>query len=173
MTTTLEANETQTQQHPPKPEPQKEHQWLARLVGDWTVEGEASMGSDTVKFQGTESVRSIDGLWFINEGGGEMPGGGTATNLMTLGYDPQKKRFVGTFLGSMMTNLWIYEGTLDANERVLTLDTEGPSMSGDGTMSKYKDSIEFKSNDERVMTSQMQAPDGTWSKVMTMTSRRK
>ena len=43
------------------------------------------------------------------------------TTLMTLGYDPRKKRFVGTFVGSMMTNLWIYDGELDKDERVLTL----------------------------------------------------
>jgi len=44
-----------------KTEPQKEHQWLQQLVGEWTYEGEASMGPDKPpeKFQGTESVRSI------------------------------------------------------------------------------------------------------------------
>ncbi|HEU4888345.1 MAG TPA: DUF1579 domain-containing protein [Thermoanaerobaculia bacterium] len=157
-----------------KPEPQKEHQWLARLVGDWSMEGEANMGPGTPEtFKGTESARSIGGLWVIVEGEGAMPGGGTSTSMMTLGYDPQKKRFVGSFLGSMMTNLWIYEGTLDADGRVLTLDTEGPGMSGDGTLAKYKDSIEFKSDDERVMTSQVQGADGTWTQIMTMTSRRK
>ena len=42
-----------------------------------------------------------------------MPDGGPATMIMTLGYDPAKKRFVGTFIGSMMTNLWVYEGELE------------------------------------------------------------
>ena len=27
-----------------KAEPQKEHQWLQKLVGEWTSEGEADMG---------------------------------------------------------------------------------------------------------------------------------
>ena len=62
-----------------------------------------------------------------------MPGGGPATTLMTLGYDPEKKRFVGTWIGSMMTHLWIYDGALDAAGKVLTLDAEGPSFAGDGT----------------------------------------
>ena len=45
-----------------------------------------------------------------------MPGGGTATTMMTLGDDPQKKRFVGTWVGSMMTYLSVYDGELDAAE---------------------------------------------------------
>jgi len=42
----------------------------------------------------------------------------------------------------MMTNLWIYEGALDGD--VLTLESEGPSMKGDGALGKYRDIIEFK-----------------------------
>ncbi len=40
-------------------ETRTEHQWLRRLVGEWTVEGEASMGPEqaTQKYSGTESVR--------------------------------------------------------------------------------------------------------------------
>jgi len=33
----------------------------------------------------------------------EMPDGGTGKTVMTLGYDPQNNRYVGTFIGSMMT----------------------------------------------------------------------
>ena len=60
-----------------------------------------------------------------------------------------------------MTNLWVYEGALDSAERVLTLDTEGPSMAGDGRIAKYKDAIELRSRDERVLTSRMLGEDGT------------
>jgi len=47
-----------------------------------------------VKFNGTESVRSLGGLWILAEGQGETPGSGSATTILTLGYDPQRKRFV-------------------------------------------------------------------------------
>jgi uncharacterized protein DUF1579 len=46
---------------------------------------------------------------------------------MTLGYDPEKKQYVGTWVGSMMSYLWVYDGSLDAEEKVLTLNAEGPS----------------------------------------------
>lgn len=156
-------------------EPQKEHQWLMKLLGDWTVEGEASMGPDQppTKWEGTESVRAIGDVWIQAEAEGTMPGGGPTTTLMTLGYDPDKKKFVGTFLGSMMTNLWVYEGQIDAAGSSLILDTEGPGMAGDGTMAKYRDTIEFKSNDHRILSSQVLGADGNWTRFMTTHYRRK
>jgi hypothetical protein len=155
--------------------PQQEHQWLHKLVGEWTYEGEAMMepGKPPHKFSGTESVRSLGGLWILAEGEGEMPGGAAATMLLTLGYDPQQKQYVGTWIGSMMTHLWVYEGALDAAERVLTLDAEGPNMATEGKMAKYKDVIEFKSDDHRVLTSQMLGDDGKWRGVMTANYWRK
>ena len=150
-------------------EPQKEHHWLQKLVGEWTFEGEAMMGPDQppAKSTGTESVRSVGGLWVVAEGQGDMPGGGAATMMMTLGYDPQKQRYVGTWIGSMMTHLWVYDGALDAAERVLTLEAEGPSMAAEGQMAKYKDVIEFKSDDQRVLTSHVLGDDGQWTHFMT------
>lgn len=171
--TTTEATDTQ---QPPmhNHEPGKEHQWLKKLLGEWTFEGEAMMGPDAPpqKFKGTERVRSIADLWFLSEGEGEVPGGGPATTLATLGYDVQKKRYVGTFIGSMMTNLWVYDGGLDASEKVLTLDTEGPSLTGDGKIVKYQDVIEILSDDQRTLTSRVQGADGAWTQIMKMTYRR-
>jgi Protein of unknown function (DUF1579) len=155
--------------------PQKEHEWLQKMVGEWTSEGECTMGPDkpTEKFKGTESVRSLGGLWVVAEGHGEMPGGGPATTILTLGFDPQKQRYVGTFIGSMMTFLWVYEGSLDAAGRALALEVEGPSMAGEGKMAKYKDVIEFLSDDHRTLTSHILGDDGKWTTFMTAHYRRK
>lgn len=64
------------QEIPMKTEPQKEHQWLQQLVGEWTYESECSMepGKPPEKCTGSESVRSLGGLWVLCEGRGEMPG---------------------------------------------------------------------------------------------------
>jgi Protein of unknown function (DUF1579) len=66
-------------------EPQKEHQWLQQLVGEWTYEAEATMapGQAPSKCEGSESVRSLGALWILAEGQGEMPGGGPATTVLT------------------------------------------------------------------------------------------
>ena len=134
------------------------------------------MGADrpAEKSTGTESVRSLGGLWILAEGQGEMPGCGEATTMMTLGYDSHKQRYVGTWIGSMMTHLWVYDGgKLDAAQKVLTLDSEGPAMTGEGKMAKYKDAIEFKSDDRRVMTSHVLGDDGQWHHFMTVNYWRK
>ena len=157
-----------------KTEPEKGHRWLQKLVGEWTYEGEATMGADkpTEKFRGTESVQSLGGLWIQNAGKGEMPGGDTAMTVMTLGFNPRTKRYVGTWIGSMMTHLWLYDGELDAAERVLTLHTEGPSMGSPDTMAKYKDVIEIVSDDHRTLSSHVLAEDGTWHDFMHADYRR-
>jgi len=158
-----------------KAEPQREHRWLEKLVGEWTCEGEMTMepGKPPMKYKGSESVRSLGGLWILAEGRGETPDGSPMTTIMTLGYDPQKKRFVGTFIGSMMTHLWLYDGGLDAAAKTLTLDTEGPNMAAEGRTANYRDVIELKSDDHRILTSHMLGDDGQWHRFMTGHYRRR
>ena len=52
-----------------------------RLVGDWTAEMHCSMGPDQPPSasKGTESVRSLGGLWTLGEGQGEGPEGKPVT----------------------------------------------------------------------------------------------
>jgi hypothetical protein len=160
----------QIEQPSPMPaQPQVEHQWLQKLVGEWTYETEAMMGPEQppVKSTGIETVRSLGGLWVLAEGQGEMPGCGMATTLMTLGYDPRKQRYVGTWIGSMMTYLWHYDGELDTGKTVLTLNADGPVMTGEDKLGKYQDVIEFKDDNHRVLTSHMLRDDGQWQHFMT------
>ncbi len=151
--------------------PREEHRWLEQLVGEWTSEAQMTMaGAPAEACQGSESVRSLGGLWILAEGQGEMPGGGRAQMLLTLGYDPASKRYVGTWVGSMMTHLWVYDGELDASGKVLTLNSQGPDMSpgaAAGKLVRYRDVIEIKSADHRILTSHCQAEDGSWQHFMT------
>jgi hypothetical protein len=155
--------------------PQQEHEWLQQLVGEWDFEGECMMGPDQppMKNTGTCTTRSLGGLWFLCEGSGEMPGGGMMNSIITLGYDPQKQRYVGNFIASMMTHMWLYEGTRDASGKVLTLDTEGPSMTGDGTMASYQDIVTIESKDHWILSSRAKGPDGQWMNFMTAHYRRR
>lgn len=156
-------------------EAQKEHRWLEQLVGEWTSEAVGDMGPDkpAETCHGTESVRALGGYWIVAEGRGEMPGGGPASMMMTIGYSPQKQRYVGTWVGSMMSHLWIYEGTLDAAGKVLTLETEGPDFGAPGKLAKYRDVIELVSPDHRTLTSHVLGEDGQWRRMMTANYRRK
>lgn len=155
-------------------EPTKEHQWLKKFVGEWTSESECAMSPDkpNEKFTGSESAHMVGDLWMVANGRGNMPGGGEATMVLTIGYDPETGKFIGTWFGSMMTTLWIYEGTLDPTGKILALHAEGPDMSQPGKTGKYRDSIEFKSDDHRVLTSAMLGEDGKWQQFMTAHYRR-
>lgn len=152
--------------------PQNEHTWLEQLVGEWDTQMEGTMGPDQppIVHTGTDSVRSLS-VWVVCEG--TMSDDATAKTIMTLGYDPAKGKFVGTFIGSMMTNLWVYEGTLDESGKVLTLDADGPSFTDPTKTAKYKDAIEIVSPDHRTLTSRFLGDDGTWHHFMTAHYRRK
>jgi hypothetical protein len=150
-------------------EPQATHEWLQRLVGEWTWEMDALEPDGTpMKVTGSESVRLLGTTWALCEG----RDGGNMSTLMTLGFDREKGRFRGTFIGSMMTHIWIYDGELDASGTTLTLDTEGPSYEQEGTMARYQDSIEFRGDDHRVLTSRYVGGDGQWKQFMTAHYRR-
>lgn len=167
-------SESQTEAPPMVAPPQKEHEWLQKLCGEWSSEATCAMGPDQPEqvMKGSESIKPLGKLWILCEGKGEMPGGGDAHMRLTLGYDPVKKKFVGSWVGSMMTNMWVYEGELDPSGKVLTLNTEGPSMCGGGDMVEYRETIEVKSNDHRVFSSSMKGPDGKWATFMTCHYRR-
>jgi hypothetical protein len=154
-----------------KPQTRKEHQWLQRLVGEWTFEGEASMapGQPAEKYSGTESVRSLEGMWAVCEGRDET---GTPSSVMTLGYDPARGRVVGSFVAGMMPHLWIYDGELDADGKRLMLNAEGPSLTIEGETGKYRDTIELVSDDHRVLTSAFLFDDGEWREFMRADYRR-
>ena len=155
--------------------PQTEHEWLQRLVGAWT----ASMPpppeapADAPPPEWTERVRSLQGLWVVGESDGEMPGMGPVSNVITLGYDPAKQTFVGTFVSSMMPNLWVYEGALEEDGTALALLTEGPDFEDATKTSRYREVIAFQDPDRRTFTSSVATEDGGWREIMRVEYRRK
>jgi len=161
--------------HMKAPEPTEEHRWLLRLVGEWTYEIEASMGPDKppMKSVGEQSNRALGQLWLLGEGRTVTPNGDPGVTMMTLGYDPAKKKVVGTFIASMMTHLWPYEGMLDADRKVLTLDSEGPSFADPTKNAPYQDIFELVSDDHYILRSRAPGPDGEWVEFMEGHYRRK
>ncbi len=151
-------------------EPQKEHAFLARLVGDWVAVPDAAGGEAG---DWGETVRSIGGLWFVAEGKGLMPDGTPGETLMTLGYDPDAGHYVGTWIGSMMARLWIYKGTLEADGRTLTLEAEGPDMENHGKTAIYHDVVTMLDDDRRQFSGSVKLPDGSFKVFMTAQFRRR
>jgi len=148
-------------------EPTAEHEWLQQLVGEWDVVTEASMvpGEPPMQIRSTEKVRSLGGLWTIAESTATF-GGEEMTSVVTLGYDPAAKAFVGSWVDTMQPFFWNYTGSLDASRKVLSLLAEGPSFEDPSKMAMYRDAIEIVDADHKVLTSALQGEDGTWNEFM-------
>ena len=163
-----------SQEVPVPAEATSEHRWLQQLVGEWEMVSEATMepGAEPMIMESTQSVRSIGGLWFLVEGSAEI-GGRAFTSLLTLGYDTTAEAFIGTWVDSTQTHMWSYRGSLDEARKVLTLETEGPSVVDPTKTGRYRDTIEVLDPDRWVMTSSAQGEDGTWTLFMRAEHRRK
>jgi hypothetical protein len=146
----------------------EQHRWLEQLTGRWRVTFDMPDANGEQPSEGAwiDETRSLGGAWIVSEMTGIMPDGSKATNIMMLGYDPEKKRYVGSFASSVMTYLWVYEGTLDETGTVLTLDCEGPDFENAGRTARYQDIITIKDENTRNFSSRTQNPDGTWKPVM-------
>lgn len=162
------------QEVPEFPDPKKEHEWLKRFVGEWETSSECPTGpnGETMETSGTMTARMLGGFWVVCES--TMNAMDTKVNaIQTIGYDPEKEKYVGTWVDSMMNHLWQYEGSVDASGKKLILDTEGPNLMKDGETAKFRDAYEFKSPDHIVVTSSMQGEDGEWVTFMTGEAHRK
>ena len=148
--------------------PLEQHEWLHQLVGEWKVSSSATLepGAEPMTWESTESVRSIGGLWIVAEGSATFQGK-PFTSLLTLGYDPNEDAFVGTWVDTMQATLWTYVGHLDESERILTLESEGPSFGDPKKNALYRDQIELIGSDQRKLTSSALGDDGTWTVYMT------
>ena len=156
------------------PKPQKEHEWLQQLVGEWTWESDslAGPGKENENHRGIETVRSLGGIWIVGEARGAAADGTASMSIITLGYSAERNKYIGTFVASMMTDLWLYEGFIDRDANALVLDTEGPSFTDPSKRARYKDTIRIIDQDNRLMTSSWQGESGGWSEFMTMRYRR-
>lgn len=145
----------------------EQHRWLQQLVGDWTYESTVTTGPEQRKtYTGTDRVRALGDFWIIADGEGEFPGEGPARMVVTLGYDPLRKRFTGTFIHSLMSYLWHYDGELDGTRKMLTLESTGPGMNGSGATARYRDVIEMVNPSQRVFRSYALREDGKWVEFM-------
>jgi hypothetical protein len=156
------------------PQPTQQHQWLKQLVGNWTCNANCTMpdGSTSIT-TARETVRQIGDLFIVADLTGETPGSDqTLTSMLTLGFDPDKNKYVGSWIGSPMPQLITYEGTVSEDGKNLTLDCQAPGYDNPAETKKYQDVIVINSPDERELHSQIQNDDGSWTRFMTSTYKR-
>ncbi len=161
-------------QTPEMPKPKPEHAWLDKFVGSWTTDAKGTMGPDQppMECKGALTSRKLGEFWILNELKGDMAGA-PMTGIQTIGYDDNKKKYVGTWVDTMSDFMWKYEGTVDKTGKILTLEADGPNFVEPNKQTKFQDIYEFKTNDEMIMTSKMLGSDGKWVTFMSGVAKRK
>jgi len=161
-------------QVPEMPKPTKEHEALDQFAGEWTATAEtvAAPGQEPLKCEGTESAKLVGGFWLVSHGEASMMGM-PVKSVLTIGYTPATKKYVGTFICSVDSTHWTYTGTMDDSGKKLTLETEGPSPLDPSKKAKFREVLELHDKDHKTFTSFLQTDDGNWMKIVTVDYRRK
>ncbi len=129
-------------------------------AGTWdaTVEMFVPGAAQPMVSKATEvNTMGCGGLCLISDfkgdfGGMPFHGHGTST------WDPNKKKYVGTWTDSMSSGLSLSEGTYDAATKKSTSTMEGPDPTG--KIVKSKAVVEYKDANTRVMSMFTTGPDG-------------
>ena len=155
--------------HIPKPGP--EHEVFRKDVGTWdaAVEVRFAPGQPPQVSKGQATRRlACGGLWLITEFMNETTG---FEGHGVFGYDPARKKYVGTWVDPMRTFMATSEGTWDAAAKTMTMWTEatGPH----GKPMRWREVTEARNADTQVWRSFMSLPDGGEAEVMTVTYRRR
>jgi hypothetical protein len=113
--------------------PTPEHKILAADEGTWdaTVKSfGAGPDAEPTVSKGTE-VNTVlpGGLWVLSKFEGDFAGV-KFEGRGQFGYDPLKKKYIGTWIDSLMPNLMVLEGTYDAKTRTMTFVGEGIEPNG-------------------------------------------
>jgi hypothetical protein len=112
-----------TQEGPEVPRPTSEHKVLAADVGTWDATITSYMGppgAEPAVSKGVEvNEMMTGGLWLVSRFEGEI-GGMKMEQRGQFGYDPVKKKYIGTSIVSMNPTLSVFEGTYDTKTRTMT-----------------------------------------------------
>ena len=125
------------------PTPGPEHEMLKKDVGTWdaTVEMFMAPGAPPAVSKGTETVTMLGGFWQLTEFKSEMMGQPFEGRGAT-GYDPAKKKYVGTWVDSMTPGYYTVEGTYDPATKTLTAIDGGPRPVRRGREDEGDDGVE-------------------------------
>ena len=105
----------------------------------------------------------LGGMWLLSEFEGKI-GGQTFMGHGQFGYDPIKKKYIGTWADTMSPHLSMMEGTYDAKTKTMTTISTGVGPGGQPT--KGKNIGKQVDDDTRLFTMYMITPDGKEKKMM-------
>jgi hypothetical protein len=101
------------------------HKMFANLAGSWITKTRAWMDPDKPPMEGTGTCKQkmiLDGRYLQQEYTGEMMGS-PFTGINLIGYDNHTKKYVSTWIDSMSTGIYYFEGTASADGKTITQES--------------------------------------------------
>lgn len=158
----------------PRQKTQDPRSWLEHQAGGWTSAARLTFGAGpdapTMDAEGDMQSRMLGDRWLITEGEIRVEGEAVPF-LQTLGYDEQKKRFVGSWIDTASSHMWMFEGDLDGD--TLVLESTGPSCLEPGRITEYREAIELTGDGMIERRSTVLLSTGEWVEYMVCEFRRK
>ena len=118
---------------PPIPKPTAEHKILAADEGTWDANIKTFTSGPDAEPSVSKGVEvntvMTGGLWMLSKFQGEF-GGVAFEGRGQFGYDPVKKKYVGTWLDSWTPSLAVLEGSYDAKTKTMTYVGDGVGPDG-------------------------------------------
>lgn len=151
----------------PMVKPTEQHKLLERQVGTWDA---------TVSMMGMPDSKAVytatldhGGLWLIGDFRGEFMGPFSGHEVK--GYSTTKKKYVSTWVDSMINNIMAFEGDYDPKTQTLAMWTEFDPSTGEPSRSRHD--TKFVDADTFTFTMNNPGPDGKLAPVMTITYKRR
>jgi hypothetical protein len=127
--------------------PTDEHKVLAGSEGTWDATIKTfGPGPDAEPMisKGTEvNTVMTSGLWMLSKFDGDF-GGVKFEGRGQFGYDPNKKKYVGTWIDSLSPNLSVLEGSYDSKTKTMTYVGDG--VGADSV--RYSQKLVFTTKDD-------------------------
>ncbi len=155
------------------PKPGPEHEQLQQLAGVWDAQVKffAEPGKPPQESKGEYTGKmDVGGFFLATEFKGQMLGSAFHGRGLT-GYDPFKKKYVGTWVDSMSPAFYHSEGAFDKSGKIYTETMVGPDPTGKPM--KMHMITEIKNKDQMVFTMSAPGKDGKVALVMEVTYTRK
>jgi hypothetical protein len=161
------------QDMPPLPKPGPEHQLFKEDEGTWDAKVEVFPGPGAAPMvsKGVEiNTVGCGGLCLITDFKGEVMPGQVFHGHGTAAYDPQKKKYVGSWTDSMSRGMAVSEATYDPATKRVTGAMEGADPSG--KMVRSRTVVDYKGA-TRVFSIFNAGPDGKEAETMRITYTRR
>ncbi len=163
------------QETPPLMTPTKAHEEMAHEVGVWDAESTTweKPDAEPMTSKGLETNKMLGKMWLLSEYEGDYQGM-KFQGRMQLGYDPLKKKYVGTWVDTISPFIFSMEGDYDAATHTLTLMMHGTSAMT-GKPETAKNVTRYTDEDTKVFEMYMpvEGQDGKWWKMMEIKYKRR